>query len=632
MLSAIKRLKIQHKMLFPNVLYVVLLGTIVFFFMNSNSMIRMLAKEQHQSDAVASLLEKASLNAQSYLNKRISYSVLQDRYEALLPKLEAQKSSAKFDKLWKKIDEIHQLREKNTRIQKQIDELTNNSIEQSNTYIEQVAQKLANEATRTSVSTLQRLVIVGANRNTSSNYQLKVLFSRLQDDLSEKKALLSLTSALLENTNQDIKRLAGTPFAKLPQKSKESLLQIRDLTIQYIHNAEAEQPLRKAISDDIWTRLKNIEVAIQSKNAMLFSKIKGYLRILLIIILIASLIGISTSFLAVRLVSKALKRVIGGLSGASHEVGLAAGQLSSASQQLAEGASEHAASLEETSSSLEEIASMANQNSENASQAETLVRESGKSFDEADETIHSLTQSMREITGASEETQKIIKTIDEIAFQTNLLALNAAVEAARAGEAGAGFAVVADEVRNLAMRAADAAKNTATLIEGTVQKVQDGSRLVTRAEASFSKVKNDAGTMGRLVTEITAASQEQAQGIEQVNRAVSEMDRVVQQNAANAEESASASEEMNAQAEHMKSFVAELAAMVGGRGMSQSAAPVNKDYSEAAVSTPPSKLLPSSRKHSGKGNGTALIAARRHVKELVPEQVIPFDDQDYGDF
>ncbi len=150
-----------------------------------------------------------------------------------------------------------------------------------------------------------------------------------------------------------------------------------------------------------------------------------------------------------------------------------------------------------------------------------------------------LTVSMEEITKASEETSKIIKTIDEIAFQTNLLALNAAVEAARAGEAGAGFAVVADEVRNLAMRAADAAKNTAALIDGTVKKVTNGSTLVEQTNGAFTEVASSVVKGGELIGQIAAASSEQAQGIEQITVAVSEMDRVTQQNAAGAEEMAS---------------------------------------------------------------------------------------------
>ncbi len=167
---------------------------------------------------------------------------------------------------------------------------------------------------------------------------------------------------------------------------------------------------------------------------------------------------------------------------------MASGQVSSASQQLAAGSSEQAASIEETSSSLEEMSSMTSQNADNAGCADNLMKEVNQVVGQANASMTELTTSMAHISQASEETSKIIKTIDEIAFQTNLLALNAAVEAARAGEAGAGFAVVADEVRNLAMRAADAAKNTADLIEGTVKKVSDGSDLVTKTNDAFTLV------------------------------------------------------------------------------------------------------------------------------------------------
>ncbi len=284
-----------------------------------------------------------------------------------------------------------------------------------------------------------------------------------------------------------------------------------------------------------------------------------------------SLVGMGSGFgLALLLggflslsISRSLGRVIAGISEGAAQVASAANQVASASQQLAEGTSQQAASIEETSSSLEEMASMTHQNAEHADQANRLMLETTEVVSRANVSMEELTDSMLDISRASEETSKIIKTIDEIAFQTNLLALNAAVEAARAGEAGAGFAVVADEVRNLAMRAAEAAKNTAGLIEGTVLKIKEGSEIVEKTSSEFSEVAGTAVKMSELIGEITAASSEQAQGVEQINRAVSEMDRIVQQNAANAEESASASEELNAQAEQMKDFVQELVRIVG---------------------------------------------------------------------
>jgi len=221
------------------------------------------------------------------------------------------------------------------------------------------------------------------------------------------------------------------------------------------------------------------------------------------------------------------------------KMGETVGQSVAMSQGLSEAASAQAASLEETSSSLEEMTSQTKQTAGNAAQANNLMSTAQQIIEKANVSMSELTGSMKEIAAGSEQTQKIVKTIDEIAFQTNLLALNAAVEAARAGEAGAGFAVVADEVRNLAIRAAEAAKNTSGLIEDIVKKIRNGEKLVGVTNEAFKEIMGSSGKVVQLIAEIAGSSQEQSLGIDQISRAVAEMNNLTQQNAAGAEELAS---------------------------------------------------------------------------------------------
>jgi methyl-accepting chemotaxis protein len=342
------------------------------------------------------------------------------------------------------------------------------------------------------------------------------------------------------------------------------------------------------------------------------------------------LLGIGAAVFITSTTNRYLRGIIDGLGEASDQVSSASGQVASASQQLAEGASEQAAGLEETSSSMEEMSSMTKQNADNATQANSLMEEAARLVGQADDSMTELTASMQEISQASGETAKIVKTIDEIAFQTNLLALNAAVEAARAGEAGAGFAVVAEEVRNLAMRAADAAKNTANLIEGTVKKIGAGSGLVDKTNEAFKAVAEKSGKVKDLVGEIAAASQEQAQGIGQVSTAVAEMDKVVQANAAAAEENASAGEEMNAQAENMKDFVGQLVALVGGATANATSPVKNRP---AGVSQRPGKNRSEVRQLTREGPKKPAGKTKAGPGRVKPEEVIPLgEEKGFADF
>ncbi|RJR49261.1 MAG: methyl-accepting chemotaxis protein [Desulfobacteraceae bacterium] len=287
------------------------------------------------------------------------------------------------------------------------------------------------------------------------------------------------------------------------------------------------------------------------------------------IIVIVGLLGMAAAagiifWVVRRMITLPITSVVRDLEQGSDKVSFASVQITSSSQALASGASEQAASIQETSASLEQMASMTMRNAEYATKADDLMKNANRIVRQANESMGKLTDAMGEISKTSAETSKIVKTIDEIAFRTNLLALNAAVEAARAGEAGAGFAVVADEVRNLAMQAADAARNTSDLIEKTVNRISQGSGLVGETSKAFGAVATGSEEVGKLLSEIALASGQQSQGIEQVNKAVSEMDQIVQQNAASAEESAGASEAMNGEAKQMKEIVNKLIGMIGG--------------------------------------------------------------------
>ena len=369
------------------------------------------------------------------------------------------------------------------------------------------------------------------------------------------------------------------------------------------------------------------------------------------------LFAILVAFLTHKGIAMILGKIARQMEDSSSQVADAAGQVSASSQNLAEGASEQAASLEETSASLEEVASMTRQDAENATQVDQVMKNASSVVHGAEDSMQRLIASMEEISGASAETQKIVKTIDEIAFQTNLLALNAAVEAARAGEAGAGFAVVADEVRNLAMRAAEAARNTSSLIEGTVQKVDTGSKLVGETSESFAEAARAIDKVSTLVAEIAGSTGEQSKAIAQVSTAISQIDTVTQQNAATAEESASASEELSAQAEMMSGAVKDLVRIIGGlnsRGGAARRVASSGAKSGSGLMRPPQKRTPAgsssgggsyreraalpptppAKKESGKRSEAATAHSSQAVsaKKKKAEEVIPFDDEDFEDF
>ncbi|MEN6308349.1 MAG: Cache 3/Cache 2 fusion domain-containing protein [Anaerohalosphaeraceae bacterium] len=321
-----------------------------------------------------------------------------------------------------------------------------------------------------------------------------------------------------------------------------------------------------------------------------------------------------------------LNSIVGQLAEGSEQLSSASEQISSASQSLAQGATEQAAGLEETSSSLEEMSSMTKQNAANATQANTLAAEARKAANNGTDSMKRMANAITDIRKSSDETAKIIKVIDEIAFQTNLLALNAAVEAARAGEAGKGFAVVAEEVRNLAMRSAEAAKNTTNLIEQSVNNSRNGVEICSEVQKVLDEIVSGITKTTDLVGEIAAASKEQAQGVDQINTAVSQMDKVTQQNAANAEESASASQELNNQASLLKHVVNDLSVLVGTQSRIQT---------QTAAKTPSA----TSKHIADPGLSDQIFhqiangkTKKTNPSKTAPASMLPLDDKDFQSF
>lgn len=296
-----------------------------------------------------------------------------------------------------------------------------------------------------------------------------------------------------------------------------------------------------------------------------------------IIALGLGLMAVALFFFVQIMINRPVSHIIESLNNGSMQLTQAANEVSGSSQGLSQGASEQASSIEEISASVEQMSAMTRQNADNSHTATSLMEETSKSVRDVESSASRMSVTMNSIQDASAQTSKIVKTIDEIAFQTNLLALNAAVEAARAGEAGKGFAVVAEEVRNLAMRSAEAAKETNRLIEETVSRVNEGGAAVAQVSSSLGAVTQTVTKAQQLIREIAAASSEQADGITQVTAAISQMDKVTQSNAAAAEEGAAAAEELSGQAESLTGTVNEMVKLVQGDTSHQQSRPTRQN-------------------------------------------------------
>ena len=408
---------------------------------------------------------------------------------------------------------------------------------------------------------------------------------------------------------------------------RNGLPQLREMLTPYINvvnsdirrgNANSEFARLGSAMSDLAENMANTANNNASLRAQgVYQSLETSSVIMIVGLISAVILALTLSTLTTKSIVKPISEAIDGLSSGADQVTAASGEISSASQGMASGASEQAASLEEISSSLNEITAMVKQTADNARSTDSLVQESVQKAKYGLDAMNRLQKATLDIQQSSNDTAKILKDIDEIAFQTNLLALNAAVEAARAGEAGKGFAVVAEEVRNLAQRSAQSAKKTEALIEMAQKASANGVSLAEETAESIVNIEASSTKIATIVKEITTATEEQARGISQVNQAIGNMDQVTQANAASSEELAASSEELSSQAMTMNDLVSDLVGVIDGETAREKRMAANMQKSR--------------KKPSGKTMQIAKAPSAPAAKSSASSHMIPFDD-DYGSY
>ena len=536
------------------------------------------AKEVELIRNIASKINEYSAGTYDFNKLKTEYSVLKDT-------LTETNNLKKLNKIWKDVESFERQNNANKSITAEVMKLTDNSILQSNSYIEQVAKKLAHSQQRNGVSVLERMVLIGANTNTSANFKIKVLFYRMLKNIEAKNELLIFLDKAIENVSADVISLQNTPFAGMAVIALENNNTIKELALKYISNSESNYKLneniQKSINLFITKFVKESVEGIRGNNLIL----KSFILIIFIILLIISIIVIAVNlFISNSLTSSfekmigdfkelakgnivknkyltknkrkdelgdlerarikmtdKLSEVISNVIQGANTIALAGESLNTSAQNITQGANKQASSSEEITASMEQMGANISENSNNAGETSKMAIDISKLINELNQTA---SKSLNSINNIADK----ISIIDDIAFQTNILSLNAAVEAARAGVHGKGFAVVASEVQKLAERSKKMANEISQTSLLSSKYTSDTKKLLDEIVPKIEKISS-------IIQEIAHASSEQNTGVMQVNEAISGFNDTSQNNAAISEELASSAEELAASADELKQMV-----------------------------------------------------------------------------
>jgi len=560
-------IKIRHKLLVPVVLYLFLLIIVSYFYFSSNRLMNNVSDGQKTLSEISVSIRNTTVAIKDLVNRDIEFSAFEEENAKLLDLLKGQDSLKKFEEIGQLVKLIDELNNENDAIEQKISEAADNAIDKSNTYITEVVGKLADKKTRTSVSTLEIQVIAGANVNTTTNYQLKVLFGKMKEDINLKSDVLGFINTMMENVEKDIKSLKGTSFQSLATESRELILQIQDMMSEYIKNIETVQKTQSQVFSKIEEGVASIDTENSKRSEDLFDRIRTSASNIIIVLLITAIIGAFLNILVSRSIVmsfKELTRVLKDMAtgegdltirlkvDSRDEFGEVAGwfntflekihviirdvaskvaklnnasvTLSDISMKLTEGSENTstksnmvAAAAEEMSSNINSVASSMEQASANANIVSSSVEEMTATINEISrntENARTITEKavseagscsvhMETLGHAAQEIGKVVEAITEISEQVNLLALNATIEAARAGEVGKGFAVVANEIKDLAGQTAQAT----TEIKGRVAAIQNSTKDTVDGIKGISDVVDD---INKIVITIATAVEEQS--------------------------------------------------------------------------------------------------------------------------